>query len=107
MRFMARWLLCSCLPPPPNFTSAPFGSGRPLRLEGGDHMVHVPIVEIVQRIKGEYLEMPGLRLTPAQAQRLWDLDEPACDAVLGVLVDLKFLARTRDGAFVRSGSPPR
>ena len=56
--------------------------------------------EVVRRIKGEYLEMPGLRLTPRQAQRLWLLDERACDAVLGALVQARFLARTRDGAFV-------
>ena len=46
--------------------------------------------------------MPGLRLTPAQAQRLWGLDRDSCDALLGALVDAKFLFRTRDGAFVRS-----
>jgi hypothetical protein len=57
--------------------------------------------EVVRRIRGEFLEMPGLRLTPQQAQRLWRLDEMACDAVLDALVDARFLARTRDGAFVR------
>ena len=45
--------------------------------------------------------MPGLRLTRQQARRLWRLYETACDAVLGALVDARFLARTRDGAFVR------
>jgi hypothetical protein len=45
--------------------------------------------------------MPGLRLTPEQARRLWRLDETACNAVLGALVDARFLARTRDGAFIR------
>ena len=59
------------------------------------------IQEVVRRIRGEFLEMPGLRLTPEQARRLWRLDETACDAVLGALVDARFLARTRDGAFVR------
>jgi hypothetical protein len=67
-------------------------------------MADTRIADVVRRIQGEYLEMPGLRLTPAQAQRLWDLEEPACDAVLGVLVDLKFLTRTGDGAFIRSSS---
>jgi hypothetical protein len=57
--------------------------------------------EVLQRIQGEYLEMPGLRLTPAQAQRLWGLERDVCDALLGALVDAKFLAQTRDGAFVR------
>jgi len=59
------------------------------------------IDEVLQRIQGEYLEMPGLRLTPAQAQRLWGLDRDVCDALLGALVDARFLAQTRDGAFVR------
>ncbi len=63
--------------------------------------------DILRRIRGEYLEMPGLRLTTAQAQRLWGLERSACDALLGALVDAKFLARTRDGAFVLldTGSP--
>ena len=52
-------------------------------------------------MQGEYLEMPGLRLTAGQAQRLWGLDRAACDALLGALVDAKFLQRTRDGAFVK------
>jgi hypothetical protein len=59
------------------------------------------IDEVLQRIQGEFLEMPGLRLTPAQAQRLWGLERDVCDALLGALVDAKFLAQTRDGAFVR------
>ena len=58
--------------------------------------------DVLQRVQGEYIEMPGLRLTAAQAQRLWGLDRAACDALLGALVDAKFLFRTRDGAFVRS-----
>jgi len=61
----------------------------------------VAIDAALRRVKGEYLEMPGLRLTPAQAQRLWGLDREACNALLGALVDTKFLSRTRDGAFVR------
>ena len=65
------------------------------------------IDEVLQRIQGEFIEMPGLRLTAAQAQRLWGLDREVCDALLGALVDAKFLAQTRDGAFVRlDGAQP-
>jgi hypothetical protein len=60
-----------------------------------------PLEGILRRIQGEYNEMPGLRLTIAQAQRLWGLDRAECDAVLGALVDAKFLIRNRDGAYVR------
>lgn len=59
------------------------------------------IDEVLQRIQGEYVEMPGLRLTAAQAQRLWGLERDICDALLGALVDAKFLSQTRDGSFVR------
>ena len=58
--------------------------------------------DVLRRVRGEYIEMPGLRLTTAQAQRLWGLDRASCDALLGALVDAKFLSRTRDGAFVRT-----
>ena len=59
------------------------------------------IDEVLQRIQGEFVEMPGLRLTAPQAQRLWGLERDVCDALLGALVDAKFLAQTRDGAYVR------
>lgn len=57
--------------------------------------------DIVDRVKGEFLEMPGLRLTESQARRLWSLDPSLCAAVLDELVDKGFLLRTRDGAVVR------
>jgi DNA-binding IclR family transcriptional regulator len=44
--------------------------------------------------------MPGLRLTLAQAARLWQLDRSSCEALLLALVDEGFLTRTADGAFV-------
>jgi hypothetical protein len=57
--------------------------------------------DIVRRVRGEFLEMPGLRLTEPQARRLWALEPSLCNAVLTELVDNGFLLRTRDGAFVR------
>ena len=60
-----------------------------------------PIEEVLRRVQGEFLEMPGLRLTEAQACRLWGLDTAVCDALLGALVDAKFLFKTRDGAFMK------
>jgi len=57
--------------------------------------------ETLRRVQGEFLEMPGLRLTEAQARRLWGLDAASCGALLGALVDAKFLFRTRDGAFMK------
>ena len=55
----------------------------------------------LRRVQGEFLEMPGLRLTMPQARRLWGLDTPACEALLRALVDANFLFQTRDGAYMR------
>ena len=60
--------------------------------------------EVMRRVKGEFLEMPGFRLTKAQARRLWGLDAASCEALLCALVDAKFLFQTRDGAFMRHRS---
>lgn len=57
--------------------------------------------DALRRVQGEYLEMPGLRLTQAQARRLWGLDAASCEALLSALVESEFLFRTRDGAFMR------
>ena len=57
--------------------------------------------EVLRRVQGEFLEMPGLRLTPAQARRLWGLDAASCEALLTALVEANFLFQTRDGAFMR------
>jgi Fic family protein len=61
--------------------------------------LNVPSVELVRRIRAEYLEMPGLHLTAQQAQRLFGLEAETCDAVLATLLDAKFLIRTHSGLF--------
>ena len=59
---------------------------------------------VVDRIRGEFNEMPGLRLTPAQAARLLGLDASSCQRVLNALVGADFLRRAPDGSVVRSES---
>ena len=49
--------------------------------------------QMLNRVRGEFLEMPGLRLRLDQAQRLWGLDGPTCEELLSSLVDTKFLSR--------------
>ena len=56
---------------------------------------------LLMRIRMEYVEMPGLRLTSRQASRLWNLDQAACEAILATLVEELFLSRTRDGSYLR------
>lgn len=58
--------------------------------------------EILQRVRAEFIEMPGLRLTRAQARRLWALDEAVCDAILTTLVEARFLVHSGNVAYVRA-----
>ncbi len=57
---------------------------------------------MLYRIRGEFLEMPGLRLTIEQAARLWHVDAATCAEVMARLVGDQFLIRTRTGAYVRA-----
>jgi hypothetical protein len=56
---------------------------------------------LLLRIRGEFLEMPGMRLTLRQAMRLWNLDAATCEAALRLLVERRFLSFTAQGAFRR------
>lgn len=60
--------------------------------------------QMLRRIQGEFLEMPGLRLTCRQAQRLWNLDALICESLLAALVDVAFLVQTPDGLFIQRTS---
>ena len=61
--------------------------------------------DVLRRVRGEFLEMPGMQLTEVQAGRLWNLDPASCQVLLSALVDSNFLFRTRDGAFMRIEKP--
>jgi hypothetical protein len=52
------------------------------------------------RIRGEYREMPGLKLTVPQAARLWHLDQPSIERLLDGLVADGLLRRTAAGAYL-------
>ena len=56
---------------------------------------------ILERVRGEFNEMPGLRLTPEQAARLWGLEPRTCREVLAQLVSASFL-RWSAGFVVRA-----
>jgi hypothetical protein len=55
-------------------------------------------------VREEFREMPGLRLTPAQATRLWGLDSEMCDRVIDALVAWAFLRWTATGVVTRADS---
>ena len=65
-----------------------------------------PPAHILERICGEFLEMPGLRLTQGQAQRLWGLDDRTCTDVLRTLKNEGFLQQMGDGSYGRSSDGP-
>jgi hypothetical protein len=56
---------------------------------------------LLVRVQSEYIEMPGLKLTEAQARRLWGLDGTTCTVVLGTLIKRGFLKRSTNGSYVR------
>lgn len=53
-------------------------------------------------VQAEYHEMPGLRLTAAQACCLFDLDHELCHQVLDDLCRQGFLRLGRDGRYART-----
>jgi hypothetical protein len=60
------------------------------------------ISKLLRRIESEYREMPGLKLTEAQARRLWDLNGDTCSLVLTTLIKQRFLKCTANGTYVRA-----
>lgn len=59
---------------------------------------------LLDRVRGEYREMPGLSLTFGQACRLWHMDSPTCDALLQRLVAEGFLVRSPAGTYATYAS---
>lgn len=57
---------------------------------------------LVHRVRAEFLEMPGLRLTPAQATRLWRLEPAVCQTIIDTLVSARFLRWTNGGMVMRA-----
>jgi hypothetical protein len=55
---------------------------------------------LLQRIRGEFREMPGLTLTTAQAARLWHLDPASSREFLDVLVRDGLLLKKPDDVYL-------
>ena len=56
---------------------------------------------LLERLRAEFLEMPGLRLTPEQVQRLCGIEPRECQSLLDALVNAKFLSATSTGHYTR------
>ena len=57
---------------------------------------------VLDRVRAEYVEMPGMKLRIDQIARLCGIDHPMCDLVLDALVRTSFLFLQSDGTYVRS-----
>ncbi len=54
---------------------------------------------LLRRIRGEFREMPGMRLTLPQAMRLWTLDQPTCSRLFDALLRSRFLDVDANGRY--------
>ncbi|HEU5258813.1 MAG TPA: hypothetical protein VFU28_22650 [Vicinamibacterales bacterium] len=57
------------------------------------------LLKLTQRIREEFEESPGLRVSVDEGARFWGLDEQTCALVLSELVADGFLACGRDHRF--------
>ena len=76
------------------------GASRPQRPRAAPSNTRSSFDQIAQRVRAEYLEMPGLNLTRDQAKCLWAVDGPLCDRLLAYLVETGFLERTAHATYV-------
>ena len=60
----------------------------------------------VHRVRGEFEEMPCLRVSAPQAQVLFGLPDGVCEGVLRRLESDGFLGRTPSGEYVRHTTAP-
>lgn len=63
--------------------------------------------DVIERVRMEYLEMPGLALTCRQARRLFNLDAGVSEDILAQLVEEHFLSQSVSGVFLRCATGRR
>ena len=56
---------------------------------------------VLERIRAEYLEMPGMKLTADQLRRLCGIEPTTCKLALDALVKTGFLCLRHDATYVR------
>jgi DNA-binding IclR family transcriptional regulator len=59
------------------------------------------LAQLLTRVRGEFIEMPGMRLTAAQAWRLLGIKPALCQRILRALVNAQFLEHRPDGTYIR------
>lgn len=58
--------------------------------------------ELVVLMRAEFNEMPGLRLTLSQAQRLWGVESALCSSAIQALERASFLRRAGGDFYVKA-----
>ena len=53
------------------------------------------------KMQTEWIEMPHLKLTARQAERLWSLSSEVCAAAFMTLIQKGFLVQASDGSYLR------
>jgi hypothetical protein len=72
------------------------GPPRSLQSQLKESLTQRYIEHLAFRVRAEFQEMPGLRLTVRQAERLWGLAPEVCAQVVDVLVSRAILKRHGD-----------
>jgi DNA-binding IclR family transcriptional regulator len=62
-----------------------------------------PHDQILDRLRGEFREMPGMKLTLEQVQRLCGIEPQLCKRALEALVEAKFLRVGSGGTYMLFG----
>jgi hypothetical protein len=57
---------------------------------------------LMEQVRAEYVEMPGMSITLLQAQRLWSVDRERCEEALRRLLATGVLRLTTKGRFIRA-----
>jgi hypothetical protein len=67
-----------------------------------DRSLRSATTQLIDVIRGEFNEMPGMRLTHDQFCRLWHLDRHDAERVISSLTASGFLRRDGNNRFVRT-----
>jgi hypothetical protein len=70
---------------------------------GGWMTMTLSLQDVLERIRAEYREMPGMALTRAQVERLCGVEVANCRLALELLVQSHFLSLSAGGMYVRVG----
>jgi len=83
----------------PQLPSFGINRPRPVSMRSLDYRRAPDRADVIDRVRGEFVEMRGFSPTVEQAARLFDLPRDECGRILGGLVQEGFLRRTADGRY--------